>query len=282
MEQEATQATEGTQTPSSGSESPQGTTAEGAAASGGLLSKIASEGPQKGKGGKAAAPAAPEPPKWHWADGVPGEGDPPEWLKADKYKSVEDQAKAFLGLEKKLGAVPEEYVINVPKDLTEAGYEFDTSVPLVQDFLKLAREARMPQAAVDKMIDLYTRDQITQRQEDLTQTLKDLGEPGRRVAGQVYQWATANLDADQQKWLDSTLRTAEDIYSFHAILQRLSRGGTKEPTVPGGGGGSSERERLKAEIDVAMADPRYKSDPAFEANVRGMFSRLVELEQQGS
>ena len=37
------------------------------------------------------------------SDGIKGVGDQPEWYKADKYKSVAEQAKAYTELEKKFG-----------------------------------------------------------------------------------------------------------------------------------------------------------------------------------
>jgi len=35
-------------------------------------------------------------------DGIKGSGDSPEWYKADKYKSVAEQAKAYTELEKEV------------------------------------------------------------------------------------------------------------------------------------------------------------------------------------
>jgi len=47
-----------------------------------------------------------------WSEGVNGEGEAPEYFKADKYKSVADQAKAYTELEKRFGGftgAPEAY-----------------------------------------------------------------------------------------------------------------------------------------------------------------------------
>ena len=37
------------------------------------------------------------------SEGIKGVGDLPEWYKADKYKSIAEQAKAYTELEKKFG-----------------------------------------------------------------------------------------------------------------------------------------------------------------------------------
>ena len=36
-------------------------------------------------------------------EGIKGSGETPEWFKADKYKSIADQAKAYTELEKRFG-----------------------------------------------------------------------------------------------------------------------------------------------------------------------------------
>src|SRR5688572_4360911 len=57
----------------------------------------------------AAAPATPaatppaETPTWFYSDGTPGKGAIPSWFKFDKYKSVEEQAKAYPHLESRMG-----------------------------------------------------------------------------------------------------------------------------------------------------------------------------------
>lgn len=233
----------------------------------------------------AAAPKAPADPaavkpeaKWHWADGVPGEGEPPDWLKGDKYKSVEAQAKAYAGLEKKLGSAPTEpYTLNLPQDIVEAGGAIDENSPLVKDFLDFAKEARLPQKEVDKLIGLYARSQMAAETQDVTALLEELGEPGRKVAAQLHEWSLSTLEPEQQAWLDSALSTAEDIYAFSGILQRLGMSGTREKQSENGAG-VSELERLNNEVQSDMSDPRYRTDKAFEQSVRAKFDRITELE----
>ena len=66
---------------------------------------------------------------------APEEGEKPEWLK-DKYKSVEDQAKAYAELEKKFGGFtgsPEgDYEMKVPEGISG---EFDMDDPRIASSL---------------------------------------------------------------------------------------------------------------------------------------------------
>ena len=239
----------------------------------GILSAVAGDK----KTAEQPAEKPKEEPKWFLADGVPGTGDVPEWFKADKYKTVDEQAKAFLGLEKKLGSAPAEYSVNLPQDLIDAGVEFDAESALAKDFFAFARSANLPQKKVDEMLGIYARSMVAERNQSVTDMLAELGEQGRKVAAELHAWSTATLDNEQQQWLDRTLRTADDIYTFQSVLQKLGMGAINDRASSNGVPGVSEIERLEAEIHEAMRDPRYSSDPAFEKQVRAKFARLVEL-----
>ena len=60
---------------------------------------------------------------WNLSEDTPGKGDAPEWFKADKYKTVADQAKAYKDLEGRFGSftgAPEEYAdVTLDENLTE-------------------------------------------------------------------------------------------------------------------------------------------------------------------
>ena len=70
-------------------------------------------------------------PGYLFADGVVGEGDAPEWFKADKYKTVSDQAKAYVELESKFGGFK-----GAPKEgkYEVEGFNFDDN-PLISAVL---------------------------------------------------------------------------------------------------------------------------------------------------
>jgi len=158
-------------------------------------------------GAAPAAPVAPaalvpaEPavdPKWYLADGVGGEGEAPDWFKADKYKSVDEQAKAYKALEERFGAftgAPEDgvYKINMP-DGVEGG--FDTDHQLFQDLNKWAGESQLSQKAYDDVIGMLARYE-TSMMPDMGEIKKQLGENADARISSVAQWAKSNLSDDE-------------------------------------------------------------------------------------
>jgi len=159
-----------------------------------------------------AAPAAPaEPaslvpevpapdPKWYLADGVGGEGEAPDWFKTDKYKSVDEQAKAYKSLEERFGAftgAPDDgvYKVNMPEG-APVNFEFDTENQLFQDLNKWSGESQLSQGAYDDLIGMLTRYE-TSMMPDMGEIKKQLGENADTRISSVAQWAKTNLTDDE-------------------------------------------------------------------------------------
>ena len=90
-------------------------------------------------------PATEVPPSWFIDEGIPGQGNRPDWL-PDKFKSTADMPKSYHELEKKFGTAPDEYDISNSKFLDPDYVPFN-------EFLQLAKEKRVPKEVVDKMVD---------------------------------------------------------------------------------------------------------------------------------
>ena len=100
--------------------------------------------------------------EWFWAEGIKGEGDPPDWYLKDKYKFVADQAKSYPEAQKRLGGfsgAPEEYTININEELAKHG-SISADDPVLQEFNKLAKDANMNQQTYDQMLNLYLSNSV--------------------------------------------------------------------------------------------------------------------------
>lgn len=96
---------------------------------------------------------APSEPSYYLSEGVAGDGDAPEWFKSSKYKTVADQAKAYQGLESKLGSftgAPESYDHNNPE-----GFELQPDDPMLESARSWAKEQNMSQEGFDSLVSLY-------------------------------------------------------------------------------------------------------------------------------
>ncbi len=140
-------------------------------------------------------PAEPIPdPKWYLSEGVAGQGEVPDWFKADKYKSADKQAEAYKALEERFGAftgAPEDgvYKINMPEGFVG---EFDTSHQLFQDLNKWAGESQLSQTAYDNVIGMLTRYEASMLP-DMGEIKKQLGDNADARISSVSQWAKSNL-----------------------------------------------------------------------------------------
>ena len=82
-------------------------------------------------------------------ESIKGSGDTPEWYKADKYKSVADQAKAYTDLEKKFGGFT-----GAPKEGYAMPEGVDQGDELMQVLQGFAEETNMNQGSFEKAWDL--------------------------------------------------------------------------------------------------------------------------------
>jgi len=132
------------------------------------------------------------------------EGEHPEWFKADKYKSIEDQAKAYTDLEKKFGGftgAPEEYEFALSEGLE---FEVAEDDPLLSDFKEMAKEMGMSNEAFNRVANKYVEQLAAQdmaqkelASEHVATQMKALGDKAQDRVQNVAQWAKAQLGSEE-------------------------------------------------------------------------------------
>jgi len=129
---------------------------------------------------------------------VDGAQDVPEWFKQDKYKTVEDQAKAYAELEKRMGAftgAPEDdYQVPQVEGL-DAGVMEDN--PMIAWFKESAREAGMNQAAFERFVSGYLVTEQEMVSNSRQRELAALGDNAKSRLTDLADWGQGNLSADQ-------------------------------------------------------------------------------------
>ena len=205
----------------------------------------------------------------------------------EKFKSVEDLAKSYAELEKKLGepseAKPKDNSLEVPSDkeveaaenaVAKAGLdmgaleqEYSEKGELSEDTLKRFEEVGIGREYVNEYI---------QGQKALY--LSQVNEVHTLVGGQetytdMVNWASENLTEGEQKTYNDAMNS-RDLERIKFAVEGLSAkyqksegkapnlidGNTSNPTLPG--------YQSWAQVTAAMADPRYEKDPAYRAEVQ--------------
>ena len=200
---------------------------------------------------------------------APEEGEKPEWLK-DKYKSVEDQAKAYAELEKKFGGFtgsPEgDYEIKAPEDLPG---EFDMEDPRLEWFQNVAKETNMSQATFDQMLHGFAKMEIEANDPEAAKNIEiqALGKNANARLRDLGDWGKANLDTDQFEGFKGLATTAAGVQVLEALIAKTSEG--KMPTSntvrsPG---------LTKEMLDDMVKDPKYESSAAFRSEVKEKFEQ---------
>lgn len=224
-----------------------------------------------------AAPAAPVDPNsgkaWLLAEGVLGTGEKPEWLRSDKYKSAEEQAKAYVGLEKRLGAF-----VGAPRDgkyeyKAPEGYEgvqVDMEHPLMKEFATWAKDSQLSQAGFNNLLGMLTMYEAAQVP-NMTVIKQQVGENADARIGAVAAWGKANLGPEGY----ATLRAATSGANAAAVFQVLESviGKTKQVVLPKPGddipgAGVGGKAQIVAMQSAKGADgKRLYEQPAYRAQV---------------
>ena len=177
-------------------------------------------------------PAEPAPiPKWYLSEGVGGEGDAPDWFKADKYKTVDAQAKAYNDLEGRFGAftgAPEDgvYKINMPEGVVG---EFDTEHQLFQDLNKWASASQLSQVAYDDVIGMLSRYEASMVP-DMGEIKKELGDNADARILSVAQWAKSNLTSEEYNEFRNAQKGSNAASVFKAMEAVIGK--TRQVAMP--------------------------------------------------
>lgn len=150
---------------------------------------------------------------WSWGEGLKGEGDKPEWLK-ERYKSVEDQAKGYVELEKRFGEFK-----GAPKE----GYKLDSiegleaDSPLLQQFSKTFAELNLSQSGFERVVKEFVSTHASIAQASAAQEMKKLGPQGQQMIKETNQWIQNNFPPEVGKVVQGWIMTAEDIKALDII-----------------------------------------------------------------
>ena len=203
---------------------------------------------------------------WFHAEGVAGEGDAPEWLKGDKFKSVAAQAEAYKGLESKLGGfvgAPEEYEMSMPEGVEGDFFEDN---PLMDGFREIAAKSNMSQDTFTDLLHSYISNEVAMGGTSMETEMAALGDNAQNRLKSIGEWGKANMSEDNYKGLLGITTTAEGVKAVEALIAK-----TRTPQIPVSDVATRDTSTNHSDLKARVADPRYQTDPAFRAETQKMY-----------
>jgi hypothetical protein len=212
----------------------------------------------------------------YWlADNVPAQNkEVPEWFNNKKYKTVEQQAKAYKELEKKLGTfqgAPEKYNLEI---------EGFTPDELYNRVSNVAKDLNMSNDGFKKLFNTYKsyNDEInstfnaTDKAKQITEYNK-LGVNASEIIKGVKTWADNNFSENELPLLKQIASTADGIKLLEK-LRGLNNESLKQsqPVTPSINNEMSIDvvDNIHVQLEKAIQSERYKTDNSY-------FNRINEL-----
>lgn len=148
------------------------------------------------------------------SEGIKGVGDLPEWYKADKYKSIAEQAKAYTELEKKFGGFT-----GAPKDgySTIEGVEAEDA--LWQELVQFGERTNMSQSALNDAWGILSAQEQAVEEVSMEMELQKLGDNGVERVKVVEQFMKNSLDGDTYERLRYAVNSAEAVELVESLIK---------------------------------------------------------------
>lgn len=150
-------------------------------------------------------------------ENVKGSGDTPEWYKADKYKSVAEQAKAYTELEKKFGGFT-----GAPKDGYTGPEGIESDDALLQELTEFASKTNMSQEAFGEAWELLNAQSSAVETVSREQEIAKLGDNAGQRIKQVEGFLKNNLDSDDYEQVMNLVTDARSIELVEALVKATS------------------------------------------------------------
>ena len=147
-------------------------------------------------------------------EGIKGTGETPDWFKADKYKSIADQAKAYTELEKRFGGFK-----GAPKDGYQPPEGIEPDDALFAELKTFAEETNMSQDAFDRAWGLLQAQSEAVEEVSLEAEMAKLGDNATGRIKHVEQFMKNNLEPETYERLRYAVNSAEAVELVEALIK---------------------------------------------------------------
>lgn len=207
--------------------------------------------------------------------GVAGAGEtPPEWLNVSKYKSVEEQAKAYPEAASRLGgfeSAPEEYTL-------PEGFDDDTIDAGLVDIVKgLGKEYNMGQTMFNDLMGKVNDYQNDIADKSKESAMEALGENAEGRIQEVNNWLNSNAPKEIVETIAPMAESAEAIEALEFFISK-----SKSSKMADANAVQADKVSQAEYADKLMAKDSHGNlkisiDPAYKAEM----DKLTAQMQQG-
>jgi len=211
------------------------------------------------------------------ADPADAEKTIPDWFAANKFKSLEDQARAYAELEKRAGAFSgapdEDYVVPQVEGLDEGVMDNN---PMVMWFKQVARDTNLNQETFDRIISGY----LATEQEMITYSRENemvaLGDNAKNRLTNLGDWGQANLSAEQWEIFKSVASTAVGVDLLESMIGKTREAKlARDPDAQAAGAANTAEElRQMRYAKNENGQLRMAVEPGYKKQVDAAYAEL--------
>jgi hypothetical protein len=228
-------------------------------------------------------------PDWYWAEGVKGEGKPPDGYNTEKYQFVAEQAQAQQDLESKFGAftgTPKDgYEINISEELAERGFSIQDDDPMMEKAIKFASGSEMNNDKFNEWVNLYGEVEAYKAEMEAKSTedwekeqLSLIGNDANAQIKEVVDWGRTNLSPAEYKYLEGMETTAGNVKLVQSLIAKAEeRGFNQNDSSALAADTEKELEKMYFEKDE-WNNRRLHSDTQFAGEYEQMKNELKRME----
>ena len=198
----------------------------------------------------------------------------PEWL-PEKFKTAEELAKAYAGLEKEFSSRTKEEV-KPNEEVQDKGLEKYYSEFAETGELQEKSYAELAKQGLDKtLVDSYIEGQKLVAETN-TKAIQDVA-GGREEYAELVEWAGKNLSEAEQKVYNDMVDSGNIDQAKFAVQGLIAKSGAnpKQPSLFEGTSDTVSKDAFTSvsQVTDAMNDPRYEKDPAYRKMVEDKIGR---------
>lgn len=222
------------------------------------------------------------PKEWFVSEGVKGEGDMPDWYNPDKYPTVFDQAKHAKVLRDAVArngneAVPEEYNINLSKEVAEALNlnNEDADLSLIDNFKAIAKESKISEEGVNKVLDMFGQAIIEEnkayqeaQEAYIQEQIQEIGENAEARRDALMNWAKQNIGEDLLSTFEDSVTSASQFKMWEAVKAKMSQ----KSNIPGNVGTANPQDSLKRAREI-MQSGEWKKNVEAAQEMQALYAQ---------